>query len=714
MQRRDFLKLAGFFTLAIHLPNSLVGCGATSAVAAKGQMAFLHGVASGDPRESSVVLWTRISPLEDTTGYVDIKIQVATDENFSTIIADSDVRIDESSDYTLRFLISDLSSDTIYYYRFIANNQVTSMTGRTWTAPQRDSDVAINFSSTNCQNREHAFYSAYTLMLKEDLLKPRDEQIRFILHLGDFVYETRNDALQYPTDEAGNRLASLIDAQGQTRTVRAFPDGNVLSDGSHYAVSLDDYRHLYKTYLLDPELQAARARWPFICIWDDHEFTDDYWQSEANYDDIGIDSSINEPSQQRKIAANQAWYEYIPVDYSADLTDDIPHHAQSFQAAQISNTLNSEFDDNGLANNADNLAAIGSLTIYRSLRFGNNLQLVLTDCRSYRSDHALPEDISGNFQGFVHSRMALPLALINTLDAGREANDKNPPDLLDLPLPLLNPRRTSPPGSMLGKQQKQWWKEVLTQSDTRWNIWGNSVPLMRLGINLSALPINISDIILSSDTWDGYNTERRELMTFLHENNISNVVSIAGDVHAYYAGEVLNNYDSGENNITHSIPEFVCGAISSISQFDALDQLSLRENPDNTEVLLRQLIIFEDKATGERVCNFNSTMLRGAETAITSAQVADVNAVVENTVASLNSHLQFADTNAHGYSLFHIDSDELKTEFVVVNTVRIDPISQIPQSLRRTGFTVTAQENAEQTNLQGPFISGTPPYPFGK
>jgi len=712
MQRRNFLKLAGFFSLAIHIPGSLVGCSASSAVAAKGSVAFLHGVASGDPRNSSVVLWTRISPLEDTTGYVDIKIQVSADESFSTIIADTNLRIDESSDYTLRILISNLSSDTIYYYRFIANNQVTSMIGRTWTAPRHDADAPINFASVNCQNREHAFYSAYALMLQEDLLKSREEQIRFVLHLGDFIYETRNDALQYPTDEAGNRISSLIDAQGQTRTIEIFPDGNVLSDGSHYAVSLNDYRHLYKSYLLDPELQAARARWPFICVWDDHEFTDDCWQSEANYDDIGIDSSINEPSQQRKLAANQAWYEYIPVDYSADLSDDVSHQAQSFQVAQVNNTLNSEFDDTGLANNADNLAAIASLTIYRSLRFGNNLQLVLTDCRSYRSDHALPEDISGNFQGFVHSRMALPIALVNTLDAGREANNGNPPELLDLPLPLQNPRKKSPPGSMLGKRQKQWWKEVFAQSNTKWNIWGNSVPLMRFGIDLSALPIDISDIILSSDTWDGYNSERHELMTFLQENNIANVVSIAGDVHAYYAGEVLNDYDTDETVMTYSIPEFVCGAISSISQFNALDQLSMREDPDNTEALIRKLIVFEDKISGEAICNFNSTMMHGAETAIAQAQVADASAKVADTVATLNSHLRFADTNAQGYSLFHVNSDDLKTEFVVIENVKIDPRSQTPKSVRRTEFTVNAQENVEQANLQGPFITGTPPYPF--
>ena len=50
-----------------------------------------------------------------------------------------------------------------------------------------------------------------------------------------------------------------------------FPDG-VDTEENRFAVSLADYRHLYKTYLGDPHLQAARANWPFICTWDDHEF----------------------------------------------------------------------------------------------------------------------------------------------------------------------------------------------------------------------------------------------------------------------------------------------------------------------------------------------------------------------------------------------------------------------------------------------------------
>ena len=691
----------------------ILSCSSSSARAVRGSVEFLHGVASGDPRDASVVLWTRVTPLEDTRGFINLRLQVALSEDFAELINDVTVKVDESSDYTARFLVTKLDSDTIYFYRFIANESVHSMVGRTWTAPKKDDSVEICFASANCQNREHGFYAAFQTMLQEDLVKQREHQIRFVLHLGDFIYETRDDGLQYPVDDLGNRLASLYDTNGVARTVGPFPHGGSLPDGSEYAKTLQDYRHLYKTYLLDPQLQAARARWPFLHVWDDHEFSDDSWQSEANYDDIGLASTYDEPSQARKVAANQAWYEYLPVDYREDSNlGEVPHHANEFRATKVSLSTNDEFDEYGLASNSDNLAAIDSLTIFRSLCFGRNLQLVLTDCRSYRSDHPLPEDISGNFPGFVHSRLALPISLINTLDAGKDANQSDPPEFLDLPFLLRNPNTNRSPGTMLGNEQKNWWKAVMSESQAQWKVLGNSVPLMRFGIDLSNLSLDLDDIVLSSDTWDGYNTERRELLDHLYKNNITNVVSIAGDVHAFYAGEVINDYDDAEQQREFSLPEFVCGATSSISQFQALERLSYREEPDEIERALRQLIVYFDDETGEALNNFNTTMLFGVDAARDIAESADLSNIVNELRGSLNSHLTYADTNEHGYGIFCAGSQNFQSEFVIVKSIQTDPQSEVPQVLRRVFYQVDAQGVVGPAKLSGPEFEGKMPFPF--
>lgn len=106
-----------------------------------------------------------------------------------------------------------------------------------------------------------------------------------MLHLGDFIYE----ALVY----------------GHARRIDGLPSGGGTPPewaGGVYALTLEDYRFLYKTYLRDPDLQATRARWPFINTWDDHEFSDDCWQSVSTY--------TNQPlaAQRRRVAANQAWF----------------------------------------------------------------------------------------------------------------------------------------------------------------------------------------------------------------------------------------------------------------------------------------------------------------------------------------------------------------------------------------------------------------------
>src|SRR4029079_8649210 len=84
------------------------------------------------------------------------------------------------------------------------------------------------------------------------------------------------------------------------RAVPAFPSRRGARAGVTFAKNVDDYRSLYRTFLSDPDIQAARARWPWVSIWDDHEFTDDCGQSQANYTRA---MSLDETAQTRRVAA---------------------------------------------------------------------------------------------------------------------------------------------------------------------------------------------------------------------------------------------------------------------------------------------------------------------------------------------------------------------------------------------------------------------------
>ncbi|WP_118831397.1 alkaline phosphatase D family protein [Salinibacter ruber] len=268
---------------------------------------FPQGVASGDPTPDSILLWTRVQRADAPTEHpLPLVVQVSRRHDFSTVLAERALTVTAASDHTARVFVHDLPSDSVLFYRFLAGDgAAASRRGRTRTAPSPDADRPVRFAYASCQAYEAGYYGVYRTLISEDKEAPPEEKLDFVLHLGDFIYE----GLGY----------------GDARSVPPFPSGGQHGEGTPHAKTANDYRHLYRTYLSDPHLQAARARWPFLHVWDDHEFTNDAWQSAATYDS-GADSA-----QSRKVAANRAWFEYIPARLSDHEGDEGgTSHAQDF------------------------------------------------------------------------------------------------------------------------------------------------------------------------------------------------------------------------------------------------------------------------------------------------------------------------------------------------------------------------------------------------
>ncbi len=712
MLRRDFLKLSGVFLASAALPGGLTACFHKNNIKAE---RFPQGIASGDPRANSVVLWTRALPGDGRSTH-NISIEVALDDDFNSLVLQQTYEVSEQSDFTLNVIVEDLQPNAFYYYRFINDVEESSITGRTLTAPAETSLDSLRFAFVSCQDYSHGFYKAYRQMINDDIETTTTEKIRFVLHLGDFIYETRFDPLQLPVDANYEPIQEgLKDRFLRPREIAPFPTGGVTDTGIQYADSLADYRHLYQQYLSDPDLQAARARWPFIHIWDDHEFSDDCWQSEANYSASGEKASTDEPSQPRKVAANQAWFEYIPANLLRldDMDVDL-RHAAEFEFEAVGTTPNRNVNDDNLAANNDNLNAIQTLTIYRSFRFGALFDLIVTDNRSYRSDHPVPEEITTSQPGFFHPRMVMPLELVNELDAGRTANNNDPDAFVFAGGPVLNPRHNSPPGSMLGARQKQWWKDTLQRSNAMWKIWGNPVPLMRFLVDLSTLGTGLPDVVISSDSWDGYPSERNELMGFLQTNSIHNVVSLSGDFHGHFAGMVMDNHDA--DIPVSAMPELVCGSISSISMFAAIKQLSQREAPTDLEKILQSLISYEatqSTATNPQIVNnLNNTLVNGVLSALTAASSQAESAINVETNNTANPHLSYVDTDGHGYGLIDVDTNRITATLVTINNINLDTGLNSPGIKRQARFVIPRVASSDTATISTAEISGTPPFPF--
>lgn len=508
LQRRRFLQ--GFIVTVAASP--LAGCGddtneqppnGPSTDPEDQDRVFPQGLASGDPKPSSVVLWVRVEP-EDPAEAVTVQYEVASDEEFSNVVAQGEQEVDGATDHTLRLKVTELDPYTSYYYRFTAAN-VQSIVGRTKTAPEEGADVNVRFAMASCQDFIGRYYHAWRALAAEP-------DVDFVLFLGDYIYETNGDP---DFQESGSK-----------RTIE-IPDGvQLLEDNPEVkgALTLDDYRGIYKQYRRDEHLRAIHARYPFICIWDDHEFANDCWQDHAT--DFN-EAKGDEKSPERRHAASQAWFEFQPADV--------------------------EFSAGG--------APPDDLTIYRSLRYGKHVELFLTDQRSYRADHVIPEGAEANDRP-----PGAPDTVPTYAEAGKSPLFKNTEIFtrnfvkkagFDGIEAFVKP-------TMLGAKQKSWLVDGVTSSTATWKLWGNETQLAQMLLDLTSFDIPEAFKAIyyfTVDQWDGYRSERREILEAFAAAGTTNIVALTGDIHAFYAAEI--HVDPDDLTDKPVLVEFVTAGISS-------------------------------------------------------------------------------------------------------------------------------------------------------
>lgn len=637
MKRRDFLRLGGFLTASV-ATLGVTGCvfdddsnGRTIPAPVTGAgWQFPQSIASADPQPDSVILWTRVvppsivGPTASSSTDIAIHLRVTEADNSSALgsntplvgalIAGSrllgvTVPAYAEFDNTVRHKLTGLEPGKVYYYQFMAGTELSKV-GRFKTAPAATESQDVKFIFISCQDWSANHWAAFSQMVADDTT-PANPDIDFVVHLGDYIYET--DAYSSNDTETSH-------------TAPVLPAGATLpGDTSKYAVELADYRYLYKLYRSDPRIQAVHERFPMIAVWDDHEFSDDSWQASETY------TNTNNSQQTRRRNANQAWFEFMPADISFSAAD------TSFQ----------------------------NIRIYRDLKFGSVMHLIMTDERLYKSDHLIAETtlnppVTGAELGRINSRYLAPEETLKYIENVKAAATTDP---------LSNI-------SILGSTQRQWWKNTMSSSTSTWKIWGNEVSLLRMGLNgtnavatlisvyevpsliteitntaasttsgntpkasaivgatrfgadatvaaSAADAIAISDsgggtdsdkttaainagltatqaavavsafnsgqsgtteaaetiayvfmkadvqaytvnsiifinsffgsfvslvspffkkFMLNADQWDGYRRERADLMNHLHNYGIKNVVAVTGDIHAFFAGQVYNEF----------------------------------------------------------------------------------------------------------------------------------------------------------------------------
>ncbi len=244
---------------------------------------FTLGVASGDPRSTSVILWTRLAPDPLEGGgmpAVDVPVdwEVATDDGFGTVVRSGTAPAVADLAHSVHVEVSGLEPDTWYSYRFTAGGY-ESPVGRTRTTPPAgDCTTPLRFAFASCQSYPSGYYTAHANLA--------DEGHDLVLWLGDYIYEG-----------------------GVGSGVRQHNSAEV--------TDLPAYRNRYALYKSDLDLQASHHACPWSVVWDDHEVDNNY------AGDVDQDGSPTATFLQRRAAAYQAWYEHQPVRLSAPTGPDL-------------------------------------------------------------------------------------------------------------------------------------------------------------------------------------------------------------------------------------------------------------------------------------------------------------------------------------------------------------------------------------------------------
>ncbi|WP_216210390.1 alkaline phosphatase D family protein [Amycolatopsis aidingensis] len=244
---------------------------------------FTLGVASGDPDQHSVVLWTRLAPrplAEDGLGgmnrrHVEVHWEIALDERFRLVVRRGHERTGPEHGYAVHAEVAGLLPGWEYFYRFRVGRHVSPV-GRTRTAPLVGifgSGLAMSFAS--CSQFEHGYFHAYRYLAADEP--------DLVLHLGDYMYE-------------------------YAPNVYVSPDGNVRDHRGPETETLANYRQRYAQYRTDADLRAAHAVAPWLVVPDDHE-VDNNWA-----DEVHEKPHIPQPDFMRRRAdAFRAYYENMPL-----------------------------------------------------------------------------------------------------------------------------------------------------------------------------------------------------------------------------------------------------------------------------------------------------------------------------------------------------------------------------------------------------------------
>jgi alkaline phosphatase D len=364
------------------------------------------------------------------------------------------------------------------------------------------------------------------------------------------------------------------------------------------------------------------------------------------------------PAQTLKVAANQAWFEYQPARVAAPGAS-----LDSFAAPHVVDTLVTKFDDDGLGREANNLAAINSLIVYRALRWGRHIDLILTDQHSFRSrDPGSHDEINPLFEGDKLGWVPEELAM--QLDGGRDYADGHPPAKLSFRgKSVANYRAGEAAQTLLGAKQKAWFLERLRGAQATWKIWGNSLGTPDWRVDPQHLPPALGSwsgegyAVMATGDWGGAYHERAEIFDTVRDAGITGFAIVSGDRHSFWAGYAAKALPPAAFEPVGVT--FVGGSLISPGLFEAYEHGLKNDNP------LRPLYV-ATPGGGTAQPGVNLLLHHGVRSALEYASSGDLHRAHAVSNPELAPHLTFVDMGGHGYATVRVDANAMVTDFVCI------------------------------------------------
>ena len=468
---------------------------------------FEHGVASGDPLGTRLILWTRITT--DSAGPVPVRWEVAEGADFARPVASGVVQATPGRDFTVKADVGGLKPGREYHYRFVAGSRTgggTSPVGRARTLPEGPTSDVV-FAVVTCALFPNGYFNAYDQIAGL-------ERVDAVIELGDYIYEYGG-----PHSYGDDNGAKLDRRHEPARD----------------CVSLADYRTRHAQYKRDPDLQAAHARCAWICVWDDHEVANDSWAGGAeNHED-----RTEGDWRTREQAAIQAYYEWMPIRE--------PAAGRPFEA------INRSFQFGDLA----------SLIMVETRLLARSYQL------EFDRPGDIPQIVYERLPSGARRPLTDPAEIAAAkaaLEAGGDAAAGyiRGPDVAAVQAYIANPAR-----QMLGPSQEAWLAAEMKSSVAAgrpWQVLGNEVVMARtlnpdvikffgaarLDQLLGMLPEGqrayarrLADNFSfpapwDLDGWNGYPAARERLYDALKGAPGANPIALAGDSHAFWVNELAD------------------------------------------------------------------------------------------------------------------------------------------------------------------------------